>query len=261
MAAEGLSLLDDNWVLHFILHGSLSMRFPFSAGFHQQICQRLSELPHNPGNLITDEVPELIEVVENVGVRGILHSLLGPEYQIHPHRHFYNSQPGSCSQGWHVDAASPDHMLRSLILFYYPQDVDVKMGPTVFVPGSQFRDAPMDRLASYANIRGQKNFVGPAGSIAVLHPDLWHARSLNRSSVPRYMIKFMLTRPDVPIRPTWNYDPTSADALFLRKVREFVGPIQGFCSDYLAEWEWRRRLWNWMRGVPAQAPNLMDFLV
>ena len=47
----------------------------------------------------------------------------------------------------------------------------------------------------------------------------------------------------------------------VQRVREFVGPIQSFCSDYLAEWEWRRKLWNWMRGAPVQAPNLMDFLV
>ena len=37
--------------------------------------------------------------------------------------------------------------------------------------------------------------------------------------------------------------------------------MKSFCTDYLAEWEWRRRLWNWMRGAPAQEPNLMDFLV
>ena len=261
MASESLELLADEWVLHFINHGSLSMRFPFPLGFHAQVCERLSQLSHNPGNRITDEVPELAQVVEHSGVRAIAQSLLGPGYEVHPHRHFYNNQPGSQSQGWHVDAATPDHMLRGLILFYYPQDVDLSMGPTILVPGSHFRDAPMDRLSSYANIRGQKNFVGPAGTLAVLHPDLWHARSRNRSAQPRYMIKFMLTRPDQPTGPSWRHDEQAAGPMFLRKVREFVGPIQGFCSDYLAEWEWRRRLWNWMRGAPAQPPNLMDFLV
>lgn len=261
MATETLELLSDEWVLHFINHGYLTLRPGFAPGYHEKICQSLSALPRNPGNRITDEVPELQEVVRHPGVRGVIQSLLGPGYQVHPHRHFYNNQPGSQSQGWHVDAATPDHMLRGLILFYYPQHVDLTMGPTVFVPGTQFRDAPMDRLACYANIRGQKNFVGPAGTMAVLHPDLWHARSLNRSSQARYMIKFMLTRPDQPQQASWNHRAETAGQLFLEKVREFVGPMQAFCSDYLAEWEWRRRLWNWMRGAPAQAPNLMDFLV
>jgi hypothetical protein len=255
------SLLEDEWVIHFINHGWLNMRFAFPPGYHQGICQSLAQIAHNPGNRITDEVPELTQVVRHPGVQGVLQSLLGPNFEVHPHRHFYNNLPGSQSQGWHVDAATPDHMLRGLILFYYPQDVEVQMGPTILVPGTHFRDAPMDRLASYANLRGQKTFLGQAGTMAVLHPDLWHARSLNRSATPRYMIKFMLTRPDLPSTPTWRHNPDTAGALFLRKVRDFVGPIQSFCSDYLAEWEWRRRLWNWMRGAPPQAPNLMDFLV
>lgn len=254
-------LLEDQWVIHFINHGWLSMRFGFPPGFHENIQQQLSQLKDNPGNRLLEEVPQLAEVVDHPGVQGVLHSLLGADYQLHPRRYFYNNPPGSQSQGWHVDAATPDHMLRSLILFYYPQDVDLEMGPTILVPGTHFRNAPMDRMTSYANIRGQKCFVGQAGSMVVLHPDLWHARSLNRSSRPRYMIKFMLTRPDQPQAPSWRHDADKAPSLFLSKVREFVGPTRSFCSDYLAEWEWRRRLWNWMRGAPAQPPNLMDFLV
>lgn len=261
MAPETQDLLDDELVLRFLNHGSLQFRPRFPEGFHQRIYDQLAGLKHNPGNHITREVPDLQEVVEHPAVHAMAHSLLGPNYQVHPHRHFYDNRPGSQSQGWHVDAATPDHMLRGLILFYYPQDTDLAMGPTVYVPGTQFRDAPMDRLASYANIRGQKNFVGLAGSLVLLHPDLWHARSLNRSAKHRYMIKFMLTRPDEPREPSWRHNPDLADALFLAKVREFVGPINSFCSDYLVEWEWRRKLWNWMRGAPVQAPNLMDFLV
>jgi len=254
-------LLEDQWVIHFINHGWLNMRFGFTPGFHENIHQRLSQMTDNPGNRLLEEVPELAEVVSHPGVQGVLQSLLGTNHELHPRRYFYNNLPGSQSQGWHVDAATPDHMLRSLILFYYPHDVDLEMGPTILVPGTHFRNAPMDRMTSYANIRGQKNFVGQAGTMAVLHPDLWHARSLNRSSTPRYMIKFMFTRPDPPTAPTWRHDPETAPGLFLSKVREFVGPTQAFCSDYLAEWEWRRRLWNWLRGAPVQAPNLMDFLV
>lgn len=261
MAPELKDLLDDELVLRFLNHGSLQFRPRFPDGFHERVYARLAELKHNPGNHITREVPDLQLVVEHPAVQSMAYSLLGANYQVHPHRHFYDNRPGSQSQGWHVDAATPDHMLRGLILFYYPQDTDLAMGPTVFVPGTQFRDAPMDRLASYANIRGQKNFIGQAGSLVLLHPDLWHARSLNRSSKHRYMIKFMLTRPDEPTQPSWRHHPETADALFLSRVREFVGPINSFCSDYLNEWEWRRKLWNWMRGAPRQAPNLMDFLV
>lgn len=261
MAPDPADLLDDELVLRFINQGSLQFRPRFPDGFNESIYAQLAALKHNPGNHVTDAVPELLQVIEHPVVRAMAWSLLGPEYQVHPHRHFYDNAPGSLSQGWHVDAATPDHMLRGLIVFYYPQDTGPEMGPTVMVPGTHFRDAPMDRLAGYANIRGQKNFLGQAGSIVLLHPDLWHARSLNRSPKHRYMIKFMLTRAGEPGQPSWRHDPERAQALFLTRVREFVGPIQGFCSDYLAEWEWRRKLWNWMRGVPPQAPNLMDFLV
>lgn len=254
-------LLEDDLVLHFINHGYLTFRPYFAPALLDQICSSLTALNVNPGNHLLQEVPELFEVLEQPDVKRFLVSLMGPDVTPHPHRHFYNSAPGSPSQGWHVDAASPDHMLKSIILFFLPHGVDLEMGPTVFLPGSHFRRAPMDQLSNYGNVRGQIYFTGAAGTVALLHPDLWHARSLNRSPRHRHMIKFMLTRPESPLQPSWNHDPVSSERLFLTKCREFVGPVKGFCSDYLSEWEWRRRLWNWMRGAPAQAPNLMDFLV
>jgi len=256
-----MSDLDDGKILHFINQGVVIFRPRYPDGFHEAICAKLATVEGELGNRITDAVPELLDVLKHPAVTNVLSGLLGPAYEVHEHRNFYNNKPGSRSQGWHVDVATPDHMLRGLVVFYYPHEVTAEMGPTVLLPGTHFRDAPMDRMNAYANVRGQKVFLGGAGTIAFMHPDLWHARSLNRSDRPRYMIKFMLTRPDEPAAPAWRHDPDTAGPLFLQKVREFVGPVQTWCSDYLAEWEWRRKLWNWMRGVPAVAPNLMDFLV
>ena len=75
---------------------------------------------------------------------------------------------------------------------YYPRDVTVEMGPTVIVPGTHFRNAPTDRMATYTNIRGQVPLVVKAGTIALTHYDLWHGTFANRSSVSRHMIKISL---------------------------------------------------------------------
>ena len=256
-----MSDLDDAKVLHFINQGMVIFRPRYPDGFHEAICAGLGKVEGDPRNQITDHVPELLGVFEHPAVRGALDSLMGPGWNLHVHRQFYNNRPGSQSQGWHVDAPTADHMLHSVTLFYYPHDVTAEMGPTILIPGTHFRDAPMDRLTSYANVRGQKVFLGGAGTLCFMHPDLWHARSLNRSERDRYMVKFVVERAGPPTQPSWQHDPATAEALFLQKCREFVGPVKTWCTDYLHEWEWRRKLWNWMRGVTAQAPNLMDFLV
>ena len=80
-------------------------------------------------------------------VHGALHSILGPDYYLHLHRHVHDNPPGSKGQNLHkdslynsryaVDEKRRHHRTRWLMLFYYPQDTPVELGPTAILPRSQ----------------------------------------------------------------------------------------------------------------------------
>ena len=85
------------------------------------------------------------------------------------------------------------------------------MGPTVVVPGTQFRNAPTDRMSTYSNIRGQVPMTVKAGTVAFTHYDLWHGTASNSSSVKRHMIKFLFNRASENSAPSWNHDPEATE--------------------------------------------------
>ena len=121
-------------------------------------------------------------------------------------------QPNSPHMNWHQDGLNNrDVLLNRFLGLYYPTDVTPDMGPTIIVPGTQFRNAPTDRMATYTNIRGQVPLVVKAGTVAFTHYDLWHGTAANRSPHKRHMIKFLFRRTQDNTGPTWNHDPEAAN--------------------------------------------------
>ena len=88
-------------------------------------------------------------------------------------------------------------------------DLDYNPGDAIaeVVPGTQFRNTPTDRMATYTNIRGQVPMVLKAGTLALTHYDLQHGTAANRTAVKRHMIKFLFRRVRDNKTPTWNHDP------------------------------------------------------
>jgi hypothetical protein len=81
--------------------------------------------------------------------------------------------------------------------FYYPQDVTEEMGPTGVVPGSHYYNQLPDPDA-------EVSLFGEAGTVTLVHYDLWHRATPNRSEKRRYMVKFLFTRLEEPERPSWD---------------------------------------------------------
>ena len=82
---------------------------------------------------------------------------------------------------------------------YYPQDVTADMGPTGVTPGSQYFSSP-DSLAG----RGELGVTGEAGTVILVHYDIWHRALRNHSGRNRYMLKFLFCRATEPAAPAWN---------------------------------------------------------
>jgi hypothetical protein len=250
------TLLNDEQVMRFVTRGYHLVELDLPAGLNETIYEACGRLESNPGNGIYDAVPELREVYAHPKVQGALVSLLGEEMRMNAHRHLHTTPARYLhSQNWHQDGTNVrHHQVRTALALYYPQDVTPENGPTVILPGSHFRNAPTDRMAAYANIRGQVFLTVRAGTVAITHYDIWHAATLNRSDRPRHMLKFLFDRRSEPSAPSWNHDPVAGASVAQQLLREMVGPPYGYTSDFYKEWELRREMWDWLLGREARDP-------
>ena len=252
-------LLSDAEVAQFIVNGYHMVEPDLAAGLNESIAAQLDALESNPGDAITDSIPELLQVLEHPQVRGVLVSLLGPDFEVQGHRHWHCKPAGSGAMQWHQDSTNNrDLRLNRFLGLYYPRDITPDMGPTVIVPGTQYRNAPTDRMATYTNIRGQVPLTVKAGTVAFTHYDLWHGTAANRSSMPRHMIKFLFRRTQDNAAPTWNHEAGATDAptdwnnrdkaADPKNILTFGNPIGVSQSDHYKERTIRRQVWDYLVG-------------
>ena len=249
--SDKLNLLTDDEVITFVIRGYLIVEPDFPVGFNEAIYQELEQLgitpTNDPRNAILERVPKLYQVYDHPKVRGALVSLLGEDFQMNAHRHCHRNQPGTRSQSWHQDSINQRHyQVRRVLALYYPQDATPDMGPTAIVPGTHLRNAPSDRMATYGNFREQVLTTVKAGTVAILHYDIWHAATANTSNLTRYMLKFLFDRVSEPNAPSWNHDPEEAATLAQRFNREKVCAVAQ--SDFYKEWHLRREMWDHLLG-------------
>ncbi len=206
-------LLSDEAMQRFIRCGYVTVRADMPPGFHNALCDRLDkvlETEGNPGNNLLPREPEILEVFEHPAVRGALISVLGPDYVMHPHRYAHRNLPGSQAQRLHKDSTQysgdtdiRDHRCRWAMAFYYPQDVIEDMGPTTILPGTQY----YENLSQDPD-NAEMPICGEAGTVTIVHFDIWHRGLANIRDRQRYMLKFVFARTTEPERPSWNYvDP------------------------------------------------------
>ncbi len=243
-------LLSDDEIISFIIHGSHIVEADFPEGFNESIYEELEALDiqrNNPGDGILDKVPKLYQVYDHPKVHGALVSLLGEDVQMNGHRHCHVNPPGTRSQSWHQDGTNKrHHHIQTVLAMYYPQDVPAELGPTVIMPGTHFRNAPTDRMATYANFREQVPLTVKAGTVAITHYDIWHAAAANRGTKTRYMLKFLFTRGSEPKSPSWNHHPEEA----ADSMRRFSFERACACSqsDHYKERGLRMEMWEHLIG-------------
>ena len=253
-------LLSDAEVANFIVTGYHIVQPDLPPGLNEKIAAQLDTLEDNPGDAITEAVPGLHQVLDHPVVVGALTSLLGTSYEVQSHRHWHCKPPASGSMSWHQDSTNNrDHHINRFLGLYYPTDITPDMGPTVIVPGTQFRNAPTDRMATYTNIKGQVPLTVKAGTVAFTHYDLWHGTAANRSPVKRHMIKFLFKRTTENSAPTWNHEPESLTgsrdwnlrdkAIDPLNILTFANPLGVSQSDHYKERTIRQTCWNHMLGT------------
>ena len=250
-------LLTDDEMASFVINGYHIVTPALPGGFDSEVYGELEELESNPGDGIYDAVPKLRQVYESPEMEGALTSLLGTGYAMFPHRHCHRNAPGTPSQRIHQDNLNdlriedgqvrcPDK-IELLLAMYYPQDVASNMGPTVVLPGTHMLRSMPDRMAGQqGNFKQQYTATVSAGSVVILHYDIWHAGSANTSSTVRYMLKFLFQRMNLPDVPSWQHDPEND--FTIRQRLEGESPMAMQQTLARKQRHMRLRMWNYLSG-------------
>ena len=229
--------LTDEEMRDFIVNGYVKVKPDFPPSFHENICQQLDTMFEETGNLgnnLLPAIPEIQEVFDHPVTHGAMQGVLGSDYVMHPHRYCHFNQQGSEGQNFHKDSYAGDeqirrHRCRWTMAFYYPQDVTEDMGATAVLPGSQYYET-----GESAHEQPEIALCGEAGTVTIVHYDLWHRAMPNRSDKKRYMLKFLFIRLDEPQTPLWQ--SKTADWHTLGNGKE---------SEHPELWE---SVWDWYYG-------------
>jgi hypothetical protein len=221
--------LNDEQMRSYLLNGFVTITPDFSPDFHQAIFEKTEsvfEKEGNPGNNLLPRIPEIQEIFHDPAVHGALLGMLGPNYYMHPHRHCHYNPPGSQGQQMHKDSWSRRrHHTRWMMALYYPQDTPEERGPTGIRPGSHYYNTESGSAA-----QGELPLSGAAGTVTIVHYDLWHRAMPNRTDKNRYMMKFLFTRMEEPHSPSWDNEQSA---------------WQPLGDDKDPMWT---HLWNWHSG-------------
>ena len=228
-------LLSDSQMQQFIVNGYVTVKADFPSAFHESVraqAEAIFASKGNPGNDILPAIPQLRELFSHPAVTGGLTSILGPGYAMHPHRHCHLTPPQQPGQSHHQDSYEADqnvrhHRTRWAMAFYYPQHVTADMGPTSVLPASQYYTSP-----TQAERKDEALLCGEAGTVTIVHYDLWHRATINHSDRNRFMMKFLFCRMTEPAAPAWNYsNPLWRDPVAGRELSQL--------------WQ---SVWNWHLG-------------
>ena len=232
--------LTNEQLRQFIATGFLPLQSSLPASYHRLIFERFDEINQSYGhfgNNLLPLVPEIGELFEDPIVKGALQTVLGKDYSMHPHRALHSNPPGSPEQGFHKDSywgyvrRVRNHRPWWVMIMYFPQSTPVKKGPTAVMSGSQHLNQQPTDYCKPASISGK------AGSLVLIHYDIWHRKMLNQTEMHRYMFKFEFTRlrqPEPVDRGTWM---TSK-----RVAKPDLTPV------------WRS-VWDWLVGSTSRAES------
>lgn len=246
--ADQLNLLSDEQVQQFIVDGYLTVQADYPKPFHEDVYNQIESVFEEEGNLgnnILPRIPKIGQVYEHPNVKGALTSLLGPGYIMNPHRHCHLNPPGRKGQSWHKDCYVYDHNIRHprfywVLGFYYPQETTEDMGPTGVLPGMHMYKQISD--PNPANTKETElKLCGPAGTVALVHFDVWHRATENVSDKKRYMLKFQFARMQEPSEPAWHHQKR----VWSLRAKDVHPEIS-------------LDVWNWMCGDKKQAEGKGD---
>jgi len=219
-------------------------------------------------------VPLLWEVFTAPEVHAALQCLLGDGYLWHPHRRPHHNDPGSGAQTLHKDSHYGFQFHRShvpwwVMAMYYPQDTSSDMAPTSVCPSTQFYAGEEHFDARHADDASsvvdqwqsrEVNLVCKAGTVVLLHNDIWHRGTANVSQTRRWMFCFMFLRVlPPPCSPTLPYQPAPGYVSLLALLASDTDKGQAERDNDNVGFVSRVPLFqfvaSWLHGCPVPRPR------
>ena len=125
------------------------------------------------------------------------------------------------------------------------------MAPTEIKPQTQYSIIdPRNRVIKLENkhrkVDKEKDiiFTCDSGTILIIHYDLVHRGTSNKSLIDRFMFKFQFSRTEFPLKPTWNCKNKIWKSP--KNINLFLEPIS-------------EHVWNWICGNDSNLKlNLID---
>lgn len=195
-------------------------------------------------------------------VAGAIASLVGPN-PVFDHDYVHFKPAGDpFGQPMHQDAMVDPTLAFDIQVFYFPEAVEEGGGGTGFVPGSHLRTVHETDVGRYQHVVGERQWVGPAGSVLIFHQGLWHRGMPNPSAVDRQMYKIRLN-PTVPQVLLWDTSDLAEvqngpeDHIFARFRHDSVAAVLRHRqpwfgeADYRLELANRSRVWRYLTGDSA----------
>ena len=187
-------------------------------------------------------------VLLNPAVAGVVRSLLGENFMVPTMAHHHLYEGPHAGQTWHSDGLTESgYGVTHLQCYYYPQAVEVDDGPTMVLPGSQYRLVDREAIAHYRDILGQLSLTVPAGTVVLTRYGIWHKAGPKFNSRRRGMIKFSYYRTQSPSRD-WRGVSAQIPSYPQPQRHPYVTEVEAYRDQRRCT-----RTWQWLCGLDETA--------
>ena len=244
--------LTDREVIDFCRNGYLMLPGVVPDEINEKVVDYLERVDstHEP-TPIMKETFFVDGVLMNPQASGAVRSLLGSGFTlpllISNHR---GPLPYTHPQSWHRDGGTIyTSALEYLQVFYYPEECNEEMGPTVLLPGSHFMRNKAPMMAHLGSIQGTVSTASPAGTIFLTVYGVWHRRSKAVSgprgkSRYRNLLKYNYWRTAPPARDWVRQDDIDFSRIDFNPPAGVFEQFQGGIAA--------ARMFTWLCGVEDQ---------
>ena len=168
--------LTDADVVAFCRNGYLILESVVEPAVNERVTAYLEADPAGAPPRLLVEPWFVSDVLTHPVLAGAVRSLLGEGFHLPQRLTNHRKQcPVPDDGDWHIDGNFRfAHELDNLLIFYYPQDTPVELGPTEILPGSHLVHNTTRAMAHYDWIEGSVSTTAPAGSVFLTSYQLWH---------------------------------------------------------------------------------------
>ena len=236
--------MDDSQVMEFVFAG-----YVIAAGVVSDELNRQCEaLPRGGLKDFVQTAEFRRGVFLNPQIAGVVRSLLGENFIVPTTAHHHLYEGPHAGQTWHSDGLTElGYGVTHLQCYYYPQAVEIDDGPTMVLPGSQYRLVDREAIAHYRDILGQLSLTVPAGTVVLTRYGIWHKAGPKFNSRRRGMIKFSYYRTASPTRD-WLGASQETPSYQNSQRHPYVTEVESYRDRRRCT-----RTWEWLCGVDEAA--------